>query len=330
MKNIISFVDVNIDDNLKRHPINIKMFGASEPAPSKLEWLHRTYEQFGKLKPIYVIQQVIEGVTITYIIDGYKSRLVLEQMGITRLKVAVLNITEEKDIAQVIVELQKSHHTSLVEEYSTYETLYGVFEKGKGHRSDLTELSDNDAEEPSASEDVKKARRENVYDVIGKMCGVSRNRVQYIIKVGRVNPHHFERIELERYPLYQAYLKCIAEEKGEEPPVPPAKAPVYVSDATQPPSYTNTSATTHNGFTEPKATNAPVENVDESAAKVPAVTNTAPQENDNGATGEFMILNLPVSRVQLQQVDTTQQPIIKVDGSDPQFVTITVTFSKTK
>jgi hypothetical protein len=322
MKKIITYIDIPIGE-LERHPLHIKMFGATEPMSSTLEWLHRSYEQFGKLKYVFAVQQVVDGATKAYIIDGFKSIQIFKQMGITTVKVAVLNLTEDADIAQVMIELQKSHHNSIAEEYGIYESLYAIFSKGKGRRMDLIELTNDDAEETGISEEETKKRRETVYDVIGRMCGVSRNRVMYVIKVGRINPWHFERIEKERYALYAAYLDCLAEEKGEEPSVPPAKAPMYESDPTQAPAYDATSATTHDGFTDETDYEVPVHN---SANDIEDFQSEANIDDDGS---ESITINFKVNKDQLKDVDTTIDPQITVDASNPQFVTVILTFSKT-
>ena len=328
MNTIITYVDLNIDEP-ERHPLHIKSFIDPSKKQEAKEWLSRSYDRYGKLNNFFGVQSTVDGVLKNYIIDGWLSLEVLKDKGVKTVKVAMLNLTEETDIAQVMIELQKSHHNSIAEEYGIYESLYAIFSKGRGRRMDLIELTNDDAEEAGISEDETKKRRETVYDVIGRMCGVSRNRVMYVIKVGRINPWHFERIEKERYALYAAYLDCLAEEKGEEPSVPPAKAPVYESDATQAPAYDATSATIHDGFTDEPASN------DEADYEVPVHNNANDTEDfqseanidDDGS--ESITINFKVNKDQLKDVDTTVDPQITVDSSNPQFVTVILTFAKT-
>jgi hypothetical protein len=321
MKKIITYVTLSIDQ-LERYPLHVSMFLGPEEKKPAVEWLTRSIDLYGKLNNIFGIQQTVDGAVKNYIIDGWLTVEVLKAKGISTVSVAMLNLTEEKDIAQVMVELQKSHHGSLKEEYKIYESLYSIFSKGRGHRSDLEELTDPDAEETGIGEDEQKKRRATVYEVIAKMCGISKHRVQYLLKVGRVNPWHFERIEKERYPLYAAYLDCRSEETGEEPPVPTAKTPVYESDVTEAPVYAEPTPTIG------KIADEEYEALfDEDEQQCPGSSEEAPY-NQPDATQEEGLVSITVQVRREDLIDTDNTPEVTIDKSNTEYVIVQLKFLK--
>jgi hypothetical protein len=97
-------------------------------------------------------------------------------------------------------------------------------------------------------------RRKNIYEKIGGDLSLPGNTVKFLLKVGRVNPLHFGRIEKSRFTLYHAYLECVAEEKGVLPSIPVAKSPRIIKDMTTPPVFSEGTTTGPVTFSDPTTT----------------------------------------------------------------------------
>lgn len=77
--------------------------------------------------------------------------------------------------------------------------------------------------------DTKK-RRPDIYERIAAMTNASSGkRVQYILKIGAVNPSYLQRMDMEKMSAYRAYENCVREEKGILPKPRQKKEPAAVS-----------------------------------------------------------------------------------------------------
>lgn len=217
------------------------MFRAKEE--SEVEGTIESFKLFDRLKPVFTIDEYVDGEIKEAWIDGDKYMEYAVAAGIESVYVCKLTFEDESDIPRVMAELQTSHHTDLQSYFMMIMQLWPLYAKGSGYRSDLLEDEQN-GEGDSA--------RDNIYTKIGKVLKISGTKVKHIRKIGMVNPIHFFRIEEGRFPMYAAYLECIKEERGEMPEPPAVKAPVYESTSTETPAFsapttTEQPATTDSG-----------------------------------------------------------------------------------
>ena len=200
------------------HPLHARCFQAADKKANAN--YHESIGKYGKIKQVvYILKQ-----NKKLVIDGWAYIQYAVSKGLKEVAAKMVDVTSDEDITRLMLELQFSSHSSPQEEYQIYSAAFDIFSKGKGHRSDLKEQN-TDAE--------RKKRRQVVYDKIAEMTNASSGkRVQYILKIGKVNPEYLERMVLDKMSLQTAYLNCIAEERGDAPEPPTVKAPVYLSNTT--------------------------------------------------------------------------------------------------
>jgi len=312
--------------DLKRHPLHEKMFLNPEEKQEALEWLDRSIARFGKLKSVYYVETIVDDKIKKYYIDGGSTIELYKKNGTEFIFAAKLELTNEEDILQVMTELQRSNHNSPQEEFKMYTALYAAFSKGQGARTDLEELAKS-PDEVGIDEDEKKKRRASIFQVIGNMMGgVDKNRVMYILKVGQVCPWYFERMVLERFALYAAYMDCKAKERGEMPAVPTVKEPAYESTATETPVFTPYTST-DDDFNDEAVANEDTP----SSANNSAASELKPQVTINNETPGVVKLQMKLSKSLLN--DTAAINLIAgevtVNTDDSQFVIVNVQLIKT-
>lgn len=219
-----------------------------------------SYLKHGRCNPVYFIERTEENIfqPINAVIDGWKYVMYAQSNGIEEVFACKLTFEEAEDITKIMVQLQFSNHNTLSALFQIIMQLWPIYAKGQGHRSDLQESErDNDSENKEL----------NIYGKIGKELGISGNKVKHIRKVGMVNPLFFERIENSRFSLYAAYLECVKEEAGEMPEPPSIKPPVYFTNSTEVPQFSEPTLTSsHNGFeivTDECEVNNDIENAEE-------------------------------------------------------------------
>lgn len=211
-------------EELSEHPIHKNCFLEADKK-TKTEHYHASIDKYGKIKPVVYVEQAGQKL----VIDGWSYVLYALEQSIDKVPAKCVIASSDEDVLRLTLELQFSDHNTTQEEYRIYKEAMNILSKGRGHRSDL-----KDDVEPT---DGKK-RRPTVYDRIAAMTGASSGkRVQQLIKVGDVNPHYLEHMEEEKASLSTAYLNCISEERGDLPPAPAVKAPVFVKDITPVPEF---------------------------------------------------------------------------------------------
>lgn len=204
---------------------------------SEVEGTIESFKLFDRLKPVFTIDEIFDGVIKEAWIDGDTYMEYAIASGIESVYVCKLTFEDESDIPRVMAELQTSHHTDLLSYYMMIMQLWPLYSKGSGYRSDL--LEDEQNEEGDTA-------RYNIYTKIGKVLKISGTKVKHIRKIGTVNKLYFQRIEEGRFPVYVAYLECLKEERGEMPDVPPVKKPVYTSTSTEVPAFSEPTTTETN------------------------------------------------------------------------------------
>lgn len=191
-----------------------------------------SFKKFDRLKPVYYIEVLIEGKRVKLVVDGWKYVLFAQKEGIEKIFACKLLIGNNDDLVSILFQLQRTYHDSFMALYRMIQALWPKYFKGQGHRSDIKEA---ELDEAVLGPD---GRRLNIYQLIGIELNLSGDKVKHIRKVGMVDPDHFERIEMNRFSLYQAYLECVKEERGEEAPVPGVKPVNYISTHTGVPVFT--------------------------------------------------------------------------------------------
>jgi hypothetical protein len=213
------------------------------PEETEHEGTLDSYEKHGRLKPVYGVRREKGGKLVNAVIDGWKYVLFARKNGIEKVYVCILTFPENADpdngdLMKIMVQLQRSNHDSFMALFLMIQALWKKHSKGQGFRSDLT-----DKELEELTEGPEGGKRLNIYERIGKELSLSGNKVKHIRKVGMVNSLHFERIEIGRFTLYAAYLECVKQENGVLPEAPAVKPPVYHSDSTEPPVYSEPTTT---------------------------------------------------------------------------------------
>lgn len=233
MNKIENYKLVNPNE-FEEHPIRKKVF--LEETSQCLDAYKESKEKVGKILPVIYIEKGPKKL----VIDGWKH----VQQAIENNEECVLALKidpKEEDISQLLVELHRNYHLSIKEEHKMCAYLFDNIKLQKGFRSDVKEsenLEEQDNEvELVNSQEGKKKRRPVVYDKIAEIMGISANRVKHLLKVGKVNPWYFDRIEKDRTSLYAAYSKCKEEERGIEQTAPGEREIVYVTTTTPKPEF---------------------------------------------------------------------------------------------
>ncbi len=199
-----------------------------------------SYKKYDRFHPVYFYVLLINGILVKKVIDGWKYVLFAIENKIDQIFACEITVDEPADVTEIMLLLQRSNHNSLLDLYNMIESLWPLYSKGQGYRSDLTDkelsvvISNPESEKPL-----------NIYQQIGKLLCISGTQVKHIRKVGMVNMDYFERIESSRFSLYAAYLACKSEVEGVEPNVPSVKEPVYVSTATVTPVFSEQLSTSN-------------------------------------------------------------------------------------
>lgn len=228
----------------EEHPMRGKVF-----IKETLQSLDAYKESNGKIGKVFPVVYIEEGMK-KLLIDGskfVKHAIENDEEFVLALKIDV----KEEDIPQLLIELHRNYHLSIKEEHKMCAYLFDNIKLQKGFRSDVKESEDleeqNNEVELDNSEAGKKKRRPVVYDKIAEIMGISANRVRHLLKVGKVDPWYFDRIEKERTSLYAAYCKCKEEERSVEQTAPSEREIVYVTTTTPEPEFGSESKT----FDEP-------------------------------------------------------------------------------
>lgn len=224
--------------------------------------INQWFEDNGFLLPVYYVIRVIDGREVKVILDGWKKVLYAREKGIEKIQAVEIHAGEEA-LTSIMIQLQRSGHNGLLALYHMAKALYPKHYRGQGYRSDLT------YKELDKATEGQDGRKLNIYERIGRDMGIkSGNKIKHILKVGDINPLHFERIEISRFSLLQAFQECKKEEENYEPEVPKVKAPVYHTTTTPVPSFAKPDST--GGIFEYTSTNtaevAPVENAEQADA----------------------------------------------------------------
>ena len=201
-----------------------------------------SYLRNGRLKPVFGLLAKVNGKMILSVIDGNKFLDFAKSQNQEKLFACILLIDDWDEIIKIMAELQRSNHNSYASLYSIIESLWPIFYKGQGYRSDL---NDEQYDEPRSKDDEEK--KLSIYQKIGNVIGLSGNAVKFIRKIGQINPLHFKQIETTRHSLYAAYLACKNEATGVEPDAPKPKAPKYIRTSTNDRPEFNTTDNTANG-----------------------------------------------------------------------------------
>lgn len=203
------------------------------------EGILESYKRFGRLKPVFGIPQIVDGKTMCSLIDGNLYADFARTEGLQQVFACIITITNEDEITKIMAQLQSSNHNNYTALFRTIQSLWPIFYKGQGYRSDLDE---NELDQPRPCGEGTK--RLTIYEKIGREIGLSGNAVKFIRKIGLVNPLHFSQIETSRHSLYAAYLACRNEQIGFEPTPPKVKAPNFIRTSTVTPSFEEASSTT--------------------------------------------------------------------------------------
>lgn len=176
----------------------------------------------------------------TYVVDGWAYVEYRCQNDPAPIPITLITVDDQETLSEVMITLQTSRHNSLFSSYLMIKFLYHQLSKGRGFRSDL---HSEDLTMPENSEQDVENRKKNIYQRIGEIMLISGTKVKHVLKIGNVNPLHFDRIEKGRYSIYGAYLDCISDEKGEMPAPPAIKLPTYYSSSTQLPQFSESTTT---------------------------------------------------------------------------------------
>ena len=241
---------------LEEHPLRKEVFLAAKS--EFLDAYKESKERVGKVLPVIYVEEGLKKL----VIDGFKH--VMQSRENNEEFVFALKVEVAIDeIPQLMIELHRNYHQSIQEEHKMCALLFDKLSLGKGFRSDVIETEENqdpdNLSEATDSQASDKKRRPTVYDKIGKIMGVTANRVKHLLKVGKVNPWYFDRIEKDRTSLYAAYCKCKEEEKGIEQKVPSVRDTVYVSSNTGTPEFGSESKTFETPFIYTEPDSEPIE-----------------------------------------------------------------------
>jgi hypothetical protein len=207
-----------------------------------------SYKKYGKLQPLYYIEFIRDGKRIKSVIDGWKFVRFAKRNGIDKIFAYKLNIGNNDDLLSIMALLQRSNHSDMMALYRLCEALWPKYFRGQGYRSDMAD------DELVKITSEHNGRRKNIYEKIVSVINLPANTVKFLLKVRRVNPLHFGRIEKSRFTLYHAYLECVAEEKGILTSIPVAKTPRIIKDMTKPPVFSEGTTTDPVTFSDPTTT----------------------------------------------------------------------------
>ncbi len=220
-----------------RSPEHTAMFNSTDKEGAL--GTNESYNNFGRLKPVFCFQRLIDDKPMCAIIDGNRYFEYAKVNGRTKIFVCIITINDTDEIVKIMAQLQFSNHNTYMSLFLIIQNLWPLFYKGQGYRTDLND-EQFDVEKP----DGDGINRLNIYQKIGKEIGLSGNAVKFIRKIGIVNPLHFKQIETTRHSLYAAYLACKNEVAGNEPAPPKPKAPTFIRTSTNnPPEFSTTDST---------------------------------------------------------------------------------------
>lgn len=208
-----------------------------------------SYRQYGKLQPVYYFEYIRNGRRVRSVCDGWKYVKFARKNNIKEIFACRLNIGNNHDLVTIMFQLHRSNHSDMMAWYRMCEALWPKYFRGPGYRSDMKD------DELANIRSEHNGKRKNIYEKIGGDLSMSANTVKFLLKVGRVNPLHFGRIEKSRFTLYHAYLECVAEEKGVLPSIPAPKEARIIKDMTQPPVFSESTTTGPVVFTSSTTTN---------------------------------------------------------------------------
>ena len=197
-----------------------------------------SYRKFDRIKPVYYIEYLDGDKVVRAVIDGWKYVLFAREKGMEKIFACRLLVGNNDDLLSIMFQLQRSNYDSFMALYRMIQALWPKYYKGPGFRSDMT-----DTEIEKVLLEDTGGRRMDIYRRIGIQLNLSGTRVKHILKVGKVNPLHFERIEIGRFTLFQAYQECVKEQNQQLPPVPTLKAPTYHTSSTPMPQFTKPDTT---------------------------------------------------------------------------------------
>lgn len=218
--------------------------GHSEHFPqeddAEFEGTSESYKKYGRIKPVYYVEFEREGKIVKAVVDGWKYVCFAKANGIKKVYACKLCLGNNDDLLSIMLQLQRSNHDSCAALFAMIMALWPKYYKGPGFRSDMTDqqLSDITTEHDG--------KRLNIYQKIGRELNLSGNRVKHLRKIGLVCPLFFERIDVDRSSLYQAYLKCVDMEKGVMPEAPSVKMPTYFTNTTPVPQFSEPTTTDDN------------------------------------------------------------------------------------
>jgi len=219
---------------------------------SEYEGTIKSYEKHGRIFPVVYVSRYFTNHLQKHVIEGWKHILHARELGIKEVLCYEVSADTDEELIEIMVQLHKSNHESYAVLFWMIMKLWDKHHKGQGYRSDIKE---EELDTPVAGKD---GRRLNIYERIGLELNISGTKVKQIRKIGTVNPLHFERIEMGRFSLFQGYVECVRQEKGELVAVPKVKAPVYYTTTTQTPVFSEPSVTATPVFSSPVTTGAKV------------------------------------------------------------------------
>ena len=219
--------------------------------------LTESYTNYSRVNPVVYYEDVQDGKVVFRLVDGWKAVQHALDNGSESIYACKLTFDSPSDIPLIVAQLQMSTHQDCSSTYHLINLVWDHCLVGKGRRTDLlrdevqdsvnnTDLSEDDLDQAysSENENIRGDKPLNIYQRVGLKLGIKPTRVQYIKKVGDVNPSYFEMIDSGRMPLYKAYSDCKKAESNFMPPPPSIKPITYHVTHTQIPSFGD-STTTH-------------------------------------------------------------------------------------
>ena len=230
----MKLIELTVAD-LLQDPTHRIMCGDPIETGKDLSSLEAAYNRMEKLLPILFIVVMEGNIEKLYVIDGWSSVLTYRAKGIKTITGIKVDLENPVELPYLLADLHTNYHNSPEEDFKKFTYFANLLGLGQGHRSDL--------KEDKAFADGEKKRNAAIYEKIGKLFGKSSSYVKHILKIGRVNPEYFERITNGKFSVFGAYSACIAEARGDIPPVPKVKTPVYYTNSTEVPVFTTFGST---------------------------------------------------------------------------------------
>ena len=191
-----------------------------------------SYQKYGRIKPVYYIEFWDGNKQVKVTIDGWKYVVFARKAGIKKVFACKLKVGNADDLMSIMLQLQFSNHDSYFALFNMIQALWPKYCKGQGYRSDL---DDEVYDSPLPGSDGK---RLTVYERVAKELNLKPHQVKYIRRIGLTDAMQFVQMDTERVSLYKVYSECVRIKKGEQPPVPAVKPPVYHSTSTGAPQFT--------------------------------------------------------------------------------------------